>query len=116
MTPVLFCMPIKPGKLQAYKDFVKNITGPRQAEYKDLLKRYGLNSGRVWVNSIDGKDYAMFIHDMDDDAGEKLQAWSSSSHPFDQWFNEQLMYCYDMTSLDNAPPQPEFLAVCDARD
>lgn len=113
MKSVLFTMPLKSGKLPAYKAFIDECTtGSKQEEYKDLLLRYGLNSTKMWLQTLDGKDYAMFIHDMDDDGMEKLKAWDASTHPFDQWFNQQLHDCYD---FDNKPEQPVFYSQFDAR-
>jgi hypothetical protein len=51
----------------------------------------------------------MFIHEMGDDASERLKGWSSSTHPFDQWFDKNLRNCYDVESLDHIPTQPEFV-------
>ncbi len=113
MKSTLFTMPLKSGELEAYKAFIDECTGPKKKEYKDLLLRYGLNNIKLWTQTLDGKDYAMFIHDMDDDGMEKLKEWDSSTHPFDQWFNQQLHSFYD---FENMPEQPIFYSQFDARD
>ena len=113
MSTTLFCMPLKPGKTQAYKDFVQECCkGSKQHEYKDLLLRYGLNNAKLWLHTLEGKDYAMFIHDMDDDGMEKLKDWDDSTHPFDRWFNSKLQECYD---FDTMPEQPSFVSGFDAQ-
>lgn len=88
-------------------------TGPKVKEYKDLLLRYGLNNVKLWTQTLDGKDYAMFIHEMDDDGMERLKDWATSTNPFDQWFEEKLKEFYD---FDNMPEQPEFFCKFDARE
>ena len=90
--------------------------GPKKNDYKDLLKRYDLNTVKIWIHTLNGKDYAMFIHEMDDDAAKRLESWSSSTHPFDQWFDKQLRDCYDIDDINAMPPQPEFLGELDARN
>lgn len=106
----LFVMPIRKGKKSDYLNFVKECLGPKREEYKDLLKRYALHNVKTWTHSLNGNDYAMFTHDMDEEeANKRLKEWSSSTHPFDQWFDQQLKNCYEIESLDNMPPQPEFL-------
>ena len=116
MSTTLFCMPIKKGKLEAFKAFVKVCLGERKSDYKDLLKRYGLNIVKIWTHTLDGKDYALFIHEMSHDAAESLKNWSSSTHPFDQWFDKHLRECYDIEDFDTMPPQPEFFGEIDAND
>ena len=105
----LFSDKIKPDKLDAYKAFFEKITGPRKEEYTDLLNRYGLKSAKVWYHKIAGKEHVMVLHETEDDAMERLKNWSSSTNPFDRWFDEQCLNCYDIKSLDNVPEQPEFL-------
>jgi len=81
--------------LNAYKQFTAEITGPRKAEYKELLKRYGLKTVKVWHENLAGKDYVMIVHDAEDDALERLKNWISSTHPFDLWFGDHLNKCYE---------------------
>ncbi len=113
-TTTLFTMPLKDGKKDDYKAFLAECMGPRKSDYQDLLKRYGLNSVKIWLHTLEGKDYAMFIHEMDENAAKLLEGWSTSTHPFDQWFNKHLKDCYTFESLENAPPQPEFFGAVTA--
>ena len=69
--------------------------GPRKQEYKELLKRYGLRSTKVWHEKVSGRDYVMIMHEVEDDAQERLEHWESSTHPFDLWFEERLNQCYE---------------------
>jgi len=109
MQIVLLTLPMKPGKLNEYKAFAEEIMGPRKEEYKDLLNRYGLKSVNVWHAKLADRDYVIVMHDADEKAKEHLQRWSSSTHPFDQWFSAQLLKCYDIKDFDHLPEQPEFL-------
>src|SRR5437879_150061 len=115
MATTMFIMPIKPGKKAAYMAFLKECMGPKKHEYKDLLKRYGLNNVKLWIHTLDGKDYVMFIHDMDDDAAKRLEGWAGSTHPFDQWFDKHLRDCYDVEDMVNMPAQPKFFGELDSR-
>ena len=69
----------------------------------------------MWTHSINGRDYAMFTHEMSDNAAELLKGWTKSTHPFDQWFDHKLRNCYDIVDLDHMPQQPTFIAEIDAR-
>jgi hypothetical protein len=47
MKSFLFINPLRPGKLEEYKAFAAEITGPRGKKYDDLLKRYHLKTTRL---------------------------------------------------------------------
>lgn len=95
MIPFLFVVPFKAGRLEAYRKFAAEITGPRKKEYAEMMKRYGLKSTRVWIQTIGGKEYAVVYHDAEEGAADHLKRWKDSLHPFDVWFKEQLGSCYD---------------------
>lgn len=114
MTDTLLIMPIKKGKTDIYKAFLKECMGQRKKEYKDLLMRYGLNDLKIWVSTIGDRDYAIFTHDMNDNAPDLLKNWPSS-HPFDQWFNEHLRDCYEVDDATKTAIKSEFLGAFDAR-
>ena len=112
MKTTLFVTPIKAGKLQAAKTFLNTCIGPKKQEYKDLLLRYDLNNVKIWFQALKGTDYMMFSHDMGEKGMEKLAIWENSTHPFDQWFKQQLESWFD---LGNEPKQPAFFAALDAK-
>ena len=114
MATTLFVMPLKKGKKGDYMNFLSECMGAKKSEYEDLLKRYALNNVKIWLHTINGKDYAMFTHDMDDDAARRLQNWSSSTHPFDQWFDKHIQDCYEVADQANVM-QPQFFGELDTR-
>lgn len=89
---------LKPRTLDTYKKFVAEIMGPRNQEYKELLKRYGIRTTKVWHEKVAGRDYVMVMHEAEDDSLERLEDWESSTHPFDLWFEERLNQCYETLS------------------
>lgn len=115
MATVLFAMPIKRGKTGEYKAFIGELLGSKRKEYEDMHIRYDLYATKIWIHTLDGKDYAMFTHEMGDSAEKRLANWSSSTHPFDQWFNRRLLDCYDIKDMENTPMQPEFFGELDVR-
>lgn len=114
MSTALFAIPLKKDKIANYKAFLKECLGPKRNEYEDLLRRYGLNGIKIWFHTLNGINYVMFIHEMDNDAAQRLKNWSTSRHPFDQWFNKHLCDCYDIDNMESMPPQPEFFGELDA--
>ena len=63
-TPTIFRHELRDGKLQAAKNFVKEVTTNKTEEYKEMLKRYDLNTTRFWFYNDNGKDYMLYSHDM----------------------------------------------------
>jgi hypothetical protein len=115
MSAALFIMPLKKGKTATYKAFLRECMGPRRKDYEDLLLRYGLNDISIWVSTIDGRDYAVFTHEMNDNAAKLLESWSTSSHSFDQWFDKHLRDCYEVADVTKTSIKTDFLGKFDAR-
>ena len=105
-TPMLFCNEIKNGRVEAVKAFVKQCIHEKKAEYQDLLTRYDLNDTRFWVQTMHGKSYLLFTHNMGPEGYNKLAEWNDSQHPFDVWFKEQLG---ELFANDHDTQQPEYL-------
>lgn len=66
MKTIMFINPLKPGKMQDYKNFTIEITGPRRKEFIDLLKRYHLNTSEVWYHKLKGVEYVIVRHEVED--------------------------------------------------
>ncbi len=110
MATIIYMNPLKPGKLAAYKKFIATFLVPRKMEYIDLLKRYGLNGGAtVYYHKVGETEYAIVVHaNVSEDATQRLATWSDSTHPFDQWFNQQLLDLHDFKSIESSV-QPQLL-------
>lgn len=113
MQTILAVIPLKPGKLQAFKAFTAEITGPRKVEYADLLKRFGLKNAKVFYYPMDGKEFIGVLHDGEPDAIQRLKKFETSPHPFDQWFVSQLADLYIYTAEEEIYAKPLYSFECD---
>ncbi len=102
-------IPLKPGKLEGWKKFVAEFTGPRKKEYSEMLGRYGLKTTEAYLQKINGVDLIIVIHQADPDAREKLKNFTSSNHPMEQWFVEQLTNFHYFEPLNGQPQASERL-------
>mgnify|MGYP000420424628 CR=1 FL=1 len=91
---VLFCIPLKESRVEPFQQFIADCLKNKSDEWKAMLARYDISSVKVWYKIIDGRDYVFVYHDIGLDFAEKIQGWNDSVHPFDQWFNEQIMSNY----------------------
>ncbi len=109
MATITYMNPLKHGKFEAYKKFTATFLGPRKTEYMDLLKRYGLGGATVYYRKVGETEYVIVVHtNVSEDATQRLATWSDSKHPFDQWFNQQLLDLHDFKSIESSV-QPELL-------
>lgn len=99
MKSVLFRCPIKPGKLEAYRNFIAECL-QRADEYKEMLHRYDMHSVKIWLGKHQGKDFAYVFHHVGEQFLQKMQAWQHSDHHFDSWFREALMDIYDIVDAE----------------
>jgi hypothetical protein len=97
-------IPIKPGKLEAWKSWCGELTGPRRAEFGDMNQRFGLTTHAAWhQTNPDGTDLAVVVTD-GPGASAVLANLASSDHEFDRWFRSQVE---DIHPIDlSAPPPP----------
>lgn len=102
MKTILFINPLKPGKLNEYKKFAAEITGPRRKEFIDMLKRYHLRTSEVWQHKLGEIEYVSVRHEVEKGITDPLANWLTSTHPFDQWFQQQLLNLHDMENM--TPP------------
>lgn len=93
--PIVFVNPLKKGMYEEYKTFCSTNLGPRKEEYIDLLKRYGLKTAKVYYHKLGDKELIIVFHDIEDNALELLKDFTSSDHPYDLWFVEQLTMLHD---------------------
>ena len=100
MNTLLFCMPLKEGSLKQYQDFIKKTANEKAAEWKDMLFRYDISCVKVWDRNFEGKDYVFVYHEVGPTFEEKIKNWDNSSHPFDKWFNGQIMAAYDVKNVE----------------
>jgi hypothetical protein len=96
--------PIIPGKLDAWKDWIAELMGPRNQEFEDLNKRYGLTRHAAWLAETPEGQVVVALHQGPggDDFMPKL---GTSTHPFDTWFKERIKAVHGI-DLSQPPPGP----------
>lgn len=107
MKSILFSIPLKQNCLEQYLNFVEQAEQLKKAEWKEMLSRYDIHCVKIWHKHINDQDYVFVYHEVGPDFEEKLKGWDNSEHPFDQWFNQQIMAVYDIENVDamEAPKQ-----------
>lgn len=109
MQIIVDTIPLKPGQLADYKKFIAEFMGSRKKEYADMLARYGLHTVDVFYQKIAGVEFVIVVHQAEEDAREKLKAFTSSKNPMEKWFVEQLTNLHDFSPLQGEPPATKHL-------
>jgi hypothetical protein len=108
MTYYAFINPVPAGKLDLWKSYVKEMTGPRSKEYKDSRKRVGLTVERVWLQHTPTGDFAVVYWEAKDIA-KVFEELMKSEAPFDKWFRDKVLVEVHGMDVSNPPPMNEVI-------
>ncbi len=67
-----FTNPVLAGKVDAWKSYVKEMTGPRANELKRSRKKAGLSVERVWLQKTPMGDFAVVYRARDRELGREV--------------------------------------------
>ena len=104
MASYAFMNPIKAGKTEAWKGYVKEMTGSRAKAMKDSRKRAGLTKEEVFLQRTPAGDFAVVYWEAPD-IGKVFQNLMTSKDSFDQWFRDKILV--EVHGMNpNGPPPP----------
>ena len=92
-----FAAPIVPGKTEAWKEFAKEMSGPRRKEWQASRHRAGLKAETAWLQHTPHGDLVVVTLE-GDDVPKALQSWAGSKDPFDLWFNQKVQEIHGMSA------------------
>ena len=96
--------PILQGKLEAWKQWGEEMTGPRQGEFRDVNRRHGLTRHAAWLAETPSGPMVIALHE--GPGGEEfMEKVASSNHEFDQWFKDKIKELHGM-DVTQPPPGP----------
>jgi hypothetical protein len=100
-------MPISPDKLDAWKAWLADLTGPRKEEFEASNARHDLTGHRAWLQvNPDGSYLAIAVHD--GPGGDTyVMSLAQSDDPFDQWMMGSLANAHGVDPSGPMPPAPE---------
>ena len=113
MKTYLFTVPIAPGKTEAWKNYVKEMSGPRNEEYRNSRKRAGLRTEQVYLQQTPHGDMCVVMLG-GDNPQKSLETFMTSADPFDKWFREKILI--EAHGLDLSQPMPQNQCILDYQD
>jgi hypothetical protein len=104
-TEFMIVAPILPGKREAWREMIREVTGPRYEEWADHHRRMGVTREVIWEQQFPNMDLAIICIDGVDPEGI-LDKMTASDHPFDIWFRDTIISVtgYLETAPDELPP------------
>ena len=111
MDPVCLVFPILPGKTADARAFMRDLDGPRKAEFDQSERRIGITKEFWYLASVPGGDQLVGYMEAAN-FGQAVAQLSASRDPFDLWFKQRMA---DVTGVDfnTIPPgfaPPELLS------
>jgi len=99
-----FAVPIVPGKLDAWKAWAAELTGPRKAEFEDMNARYNLTDHRAWLQTTpDGQHMSVVLVD-GPGADDLMSTLATSENGFDAWFRAGISEVHGIDFSGPLPP------------
>ena len=98
----LILAPIQADKVAAWGEFMKEMSGPRKAEFDAFNRRHRLTKHEAWLCETPAGSFVCAIHE-GPGAAELIPNIAQSSDAFDKWFAAQLTSIHGM-DLSKPPP------------
>ena len=111
MDPVCLVMPILPGKTDDARAFIRDLDGPRKAEFDQSERRIGITKELWYLAKLPTGDQLVGYMEAAN-FGAAVAQFSASKDPFDLWFKTR-MAAVTGVDLNNLPPgfaPPELLS------
>jgi hypothetical protein len=96
MDPVCLVFAILPGKTADARAFMRDLDGPRKAEFDQSERRIGITKELWYLASAPGGDQLVGYMEAAS-FGQAVAQFSASQDPFDRWFKQRMA---DVTGVD----------------
>lgn len=110
MPKLTMTLPIRPGKLEAWRRFCQELQGARRPAYEMSRRRLGIVREQFALVQTPIGD-AVLASIEASDVGRALSDLAASDRPFDRWFKERLRELHGVSlnqTSDEHPSDPEF--------
>ncbi len=95
--------PIVEGKLDAWKQWIAELNGPRKQGLADFNRRYGLTRHAAWLAETPAGPMVVALH-QGPGGDELMPKLGSSQIEFDVWFRDKIK---EVHGLDVTQPPPD---------
>jgi len=108
MAHYAFINPVVAGKVEAWRNYIKEMDGPRKNEFKESRKKAGLAVEKVWLQHTPMGDFAVVYWEAQD-IGKVFEGLVKSDAPFDKWFRDKILVEVHGMDFSKMPPMNELM-------
>jgi hypothetical protein len=107
MAVTAFAAPILPGKTDAWRNAMAEMTGPRSAEFEAWNHRLGLTRHMACLQETPHGDFVV-VYAEGEAPATIVDQTLASEHPFDRWFAEAVLQgVHGIDPAEGSPPANE---------
>ena len=99
-------IPLPDEHVEAWKEFAKQLGGPRATEFADFNARMGLKRHQAYLQQTPQGHLVVVVHE-GPGGDDFLKRVAESDHPFDSWFRQQISELHGVDYSQPAPPAPQ---------
>ena len=108
MAHYAFINPVVAGKVEAWRNYINEMNGPRKNEFKESRKKAGLAVEKVWLQHTPMGDFAVVYWEAQD-IGKVFEGLVKSDAPFDKWFRDKILVEVHGMDFSKMPPMNELM-------
>lgn len=112
MHSLAIAMPIKPGKTEAWKQYVRGLDERWREERDADYRRFGVQRNAAWLQKTPNGDLAIIYWEVEDPELHSLQFKEimSSNDEYYTWVRDNLTDIFGFDPNQDRPPLPELVA------
>lgn len=100
-----FCFPLLPGKSAAHVEYCKDCLGPKQAQFEETLKIFGIRKITKFFQQSEGQDYVVYYEEYN----PEYRRLAPENHPSPVDWLSQMLESHTGLSRQEHEPQVELL-------
>jgi hypothetical protein len=112
MGMLTFLAPIRPGKLDEHKRFIRDIAA-KSNDHTTSRKRMGLDLERAYYQKMPDGNFMLVVHVEGAGAESFLKTMLDADTPYDRWFRERIADIHGMDLRAGIPALPKLINVLD---
>jgi hypothetical protein len=103
-----FVAPIQPNKSDEFRQFIKDLNGPRKTEYEASRKKAGFEQEAMFLQKTPMGDMVVVMQ-VADSQSAALDALRSMKDPFNVWYFQKLKDIHGVDIVGSDVPMNELL-------
>ncbi len=112
MQRIAIAAPIKPGKTEAWLQYIAELKNEWETEWKADFRKFGIDNESAWLQKTPNGDLAILLWEVRDPElhRQQFEELMTSNEDFHVWSRNNLMDIFGFEPAQERPPLPEQVA------